>query len=97
MRIRELSTRIADACKKRKWKKDWSNGGCYLHLEASEFIESLRGKGGVPEEEAADVIITLFALIGSNNVNPEMVEYHVNQKIMGIENGSVGVDVSYSA
>ena len=90
-----LSARIAEACKKRKWRKDWSNGGCYLHLEASEFIESLRGKGGMPEQEAADVFITLMALIGSNGVDARLVEQFVYQKIQGIENGTVGVTVNY--
>lgn len=34
----------------------WS--GIYLHLEASEFIESLRGKGGNPTNEADDVLLS---------------------------------------
>ena len=97
MNIAILSNRIAKACKKRKWKKDWSNGGCYLHLEASEFIESLRGKGGSPEDEAADVFITLMALIGANNVDADLVKERIYDKVLGIENGSVGVDVNYSA
>ncbi len=96
MNITILSHRIAEACKKRKWRKDWSNGGCYLHLEASEFIESLRGKGGTPEEEAADVFITLMALIGANNVDAGLVQNHIYDKVLGIENGSIGVDVNYS-
>lgn len=97
MNIKEMSHRIANACCKRGWRKDWSNGGCYLHLEVSEFIEALRGKNGSPEEEAADVFITLMALIGANNVNAESVRRHIESKVKGIEDGSVGVHVNYSA
>lgn len=38
--------RIQAICQTKGWKKDWANGGVYLHLEVSEFIEALRGKGG---------------------------------------------------
>ena len=44
-----LSNMCSEICKDKGWKTDWEGGGCYLHLEASEFIESLRGKKGTPE------------------------------------------------
>lgn len=89
------ATHTADVCKQRGWKKDWSNGGCYLHLEVSEFIESLRGKGGVPEEEAADVIICLLAMVGSNGLDGHKIEEHIIDKIAAIGNGTLGVKVDY--
>lgn len=56
-------------CNKMDWKKDWSHGGCYAHLELSEFIESVRGKGD-PTDELGDVIFTIFAVAGYYNVDP---------------------------
>lgn len=90
MNINNLAQRAAGVCRLRNWKKDWSAGGCYLHLEASEFIESLRGKGGNPEEEAADVFITLLALMGEYNIDGDNVEAIVNRKLIEIENGTLG-------
>ena len=52
---------IDDICKLHNWKKDWSRGGCYIHLEVSEFIEALRGKGD-PADELGDVLFTIFAV-----------------------------------
>lgn len=68
--LQNLIDRVGNMCRKKDWKKDWSNGGCYMHLEVSEFIESLRGKGYTPpKKEAADVIITLFAVLSNYNIN----------------------------
>ena len=52
---------IRDVCAKHNWKKDWSRGGCYIHLETSEFIEAVRGKGD-PIDELGDVLFTLLAV-----------------------------------
>lgn len=52
---------ISNICELHKWKKDWIRGGCYMHLEVSEFIEALRGKGD-PEDELGDVLFTVFAV-----------------------------------
>ena len=43
------------------WNRDWLHGGCYLHLESSEFIEALRGKGD-PIEELGDVLLVLLSV-----------------------------------
>ena len=60
---------IRGVCALRKWKKDWSHGGCYTHLELSEFIEALRGKGD-PIEELGDVLFTLIAIADHYNIDP---------------------------
>lgn len=59
---------IRDTCKKNDYKKDWSHGGCYMHLEVSEFIEALRGKGD-PVEELGDVLFTVIAVADYYNVD----------------------------
>jgi NTP pyrophosphatase (non-canonical NTP hydrolase) len=56
-------------CDKHKWEKNWSKGGCYIHLEVSEFIEALRGKGD-PVDELGDVLFTLIAVADYYDVDP---------------------------
>lgn len=52
---------VRKICDLRGWKKDWSRGGCYVHLEVSEFIEAVRGKGD-PIDELGDVLFTVLAV-----------------------------------
>ena len=52
------------------WEKDWSHGGCYIHLEASEFIESLRCKGGDPVDELGDLLMCIFSVCRNYNIKP---------------------------
>lgn len=59
--IEKYSKFVQEICDKNGWKKDWSAGGCYIHLEVSEFIEAVRGKGD-PLEELGDVLFTVFAM-----------------------------------
>jgi hypothetical protein len=91
--VQNLINRVGEACKKRNWKKDWSNGGCYIHLEVSEFIESLRGKGGVPVKEAADVLITLFAVMAHYGIKAEDLLDSLEEITSGIEKGTIGEKV----
>lgn len=51
------------------WKKDWSNGGCYIHLEASEFIEALRCKGD-PVDELGDLLMCILSVCRNYNIKP---------------------------
>jgi NTP pyrophosphatase (non-canonical NTP hydrolase) len=60
---------IKDVCEKRNWKKDWSHGGCYTHLEVSEFIEAVRGKGD-PLDELGDVLFTVLAVANYYGIDP---------------------------
>ncbi len=78
--------RINSVVKKKNWKKDWSSGGCYIHLEVSEFIESLRGKGdSTPSEEAAYVLFALFAVLGAENITIREVLAQLDKKIAQFE------------
>lgn len=59
-----VADKLGKVVRERGWTKNWSSGGCYIHLEVSEFIESLRGKGkSAPAQEAGDVIVALFAVL----------------------------------
>lgn len=60
---------IRNVCEKSGWKKDWSHGGCYIHLEVSEFIEALRGKGD-STEELGDVLFTVLAVAEYYGIDP---------------------------
>jgi hypothetical protein len=57
-----LAPRVLAMCKLRNWSLHWTARGAYLHLEASELIEALRGKRGDPTAEAADVLIVLMSI-----------------------------------
>jgi NTP pyrophosphatase (non-canonical NTP hydrolase) len=63
-KLQELVDRIGHVAQDRNWDKSCFSGGCYIHLEVSEFIEALRGKGdSTPEEEAGDILVALFAVL----------------------------------
>jgi NTP pyrophosphatase (non-canonical NTP hydrolase) len=75
--------RINTICKKKNWGKDWLAGGCYLHLEVSEFIESLRGKGkDSPASEAADVLFALFAMMAEYRISFEEVLKQLDRSML---------------
>jgi len=57
-----LPARVLAMCRKRGWDLHWTCRGAYLHLEASELIEALRGKRGDPLAEAADVLLVLMSI-----------------------------------
>jgi len=67
--VNELSERVLAMCLKRDWSMDWSARGCYLHLESSELIEALRGKGdSTPLDEAADVLLVLMSITENHGI-----------------------------
>jgi len=49
-------------CAHRGWSLHWTHRSAYLHLEAAELAEAVRGKRGDKLQESADVLITLLAL-----------------------------------
>jgi len=59
----EMAGQVCVICRERGWAMDWDHRGVYLHLEASELIEAVRGKGGSVLSEAADVLVTMMALM----------------------------------
>lgn len=70
--LQKISKDSLTLCDLKGWSRDWSQGGCYLHLEASEFIESLRGKGDSnPLEEGVDTLFVLVSLMANYGVDFE--------------------------
>lgn len=61
-RLATLRDRILDIMQRRGWSLQWTDRSAYLHLEAAELAEAVRGKRGDPVDEAGDVLITLLAL-----------------------------------
>lgn len=57
-----LPARVVAMCKARGWSMHWTHRGAYLHLEASELIEAIRGKHGDPADEAGDVLLVLMSI-----------------------------------
>lgn len=71
-------------CGKQDWGRGWSEGGCYLHLEASEFIEAVRGKGN-KLEEAGDVLFVFLSMLIDAGIDPEAVLAQCDRKIDDME------------
>ena len=69
---KDLRARILAMMQQRGWSTHWIHRTAYLHLEAAELAEAVRGKHGSPLEESGDVLITLLAL--SPYTLPEIVE-----------------------
>jgi hypothetical protein len=63
-----LPARVLEVCERRGWSTRWTERGAYLHLEASELIEAVRGKEGDPLEEAADVLFVLMSITEANDL-----------------------------
>ena len=63
-----IAQRALKICQDRGWERDWSGAGCYLHLEVSEFIESMRNKRGTMVEEAGDVLFVLLSTLAAHGV-----------------------------
>lgn len=72
--LQELVDKCLQVCKKEGWPLDWSGRGCYIHLEVSEFIEAMRGKGNTSvTEEGADVLFTVFSALAVEGIPIEKV------------------------
>jgi len=84
-RSSELPGRVVALCKKRDWSLHWTCRGSYLHLESSELIEAVRGKRGDKLEEAADVLIVLMSITGSNGMAWDSVVSKAFEKVAHLE------------
>lgn len=91
-KLRATGARAAQVCIDRGWGIGWKERGAVLHLGASEFIEAIRGKRGIPEKEAADVLFTLLAACNSHNVNLVTVVKHLEFLVAGGAVESTGKD-----
>ena len=80
--IDSLALELLAVCEERKFDRSWQEAGVYLHLESSEFIEALRGKGSSsPAEEAGDVIFVLFSMLAANGIQPSEAIRLLREKI----------------
>jgi len=61
-----LRAAILAMMEKRGWSVSWIHRSAYLHLEAAELAEAVRGKRGDTLDESADVLITMLALSPHN-------------------------------
>jgi len=61
-RLSRLKGDVLSMMVKRGWSLHWIHRSAYLHLEAAELAEAVRGKHGDTLEESGDVLITLLAL-----------------------------------
>lgn len=87
MKIEELYDRISTIREAKEWDKSALQGGCYIHLEVSEFIEALRGKGSTsPAAEAGDVLIALCAVLSHYNITVEQVLGEADATLARLEN-----------
>ena len=84
--LEDLAQRCIAVCDKFGWDRDWKEGGCYLHLEASEFIEAIRGKGETHiESEAADVLFVFLALLSEHDIQVEHVMQMLDLQLKVLE------------
>lgn len=64
-----LAERVVGVCKAKGWSLHWTHRGVYLHLESSELVEALRGKGDTNVLfEAGDVLFVLMSIIASRGI-----------------------------
>ena len=82
--IDKFADEALEFCNSMGWTKDWIRGGCYIHLEVSEFIEALRGKGD-PIDELADVFVTLFSVCKNYDIKPSDGLERAREKMKEIE------------
>lgn len=60
--VDSLARSVLEVCLQRGWSLHWTHRGAYLHLEASELIEAVRGKRGSILGEAGDVLFVLMSI-----------------------------------
>jgi NTP pyrophosphatase (non-canonical NTP hydrolase) len=87
-RIEALKKRAVEICRQEGWELDWRPRGCYLHLESSELIEALRGKGRASvTEEAADVFFVLLTILHIADIPFMEVVHELEDTIARLETG----------
>lgn len=92
--LQKIIDRTGNIARALGWDKDWNSGGCYIHLEVSEFIEALRGrkKGDNPKAEAADVVITLFSVMEHYGITSDDLLEEIENKLHKLELKLAGVN-----
>ncbi len=81
--LKELAAMALIKCRKQGWDRNWLEIGCYLHLEVSEFVEALRGKGVDPDPaaEAADVLFVLLSTLEAHDIDLDDVVAKLNAQL----------------
>lgn len=81
-----LGEQVLNVCRREGWSLEWDHRGVYLHLEASEFIEAVRGKrGNDVKKEAADLFFTFLAMLASTGIPFEGVITALRHKIAKLD------------
>jgi len=87
--IDDFADKSYDFClNKMGWSRHWTVGGCYLHLEASEFIEALRGKGD-PVDELGDVLMVLLSVARHYKIDIHEAIKKSEEKMERMSNGRI--------
>ena len=82
----DLGRRAVALCEANGWDLGWRDRGCYLHLEASELTEALRGKGeSTVTEEAGDVLFVLLSILNSRGIPFGDVMATIDAKMVALE------------
>ena len=85
-RLELLKLRCKGLADSKGWDMSWQERGCCLHLEASELIEALRGKGNeTVTQEAGDVLFVLLTILASEDIHVVDVVDLLEEKITGLE------------
>ena len=86
--MQDLLERAEDICLARGWSLGWRERGCYLHLEASELTEAVRGKRDSEiAEEGADVLFVLLTFMASRKIPYNDMLEALKKKIEALEDG----------
>lgn len=81
---------VLKECERRDWDMSWRGRGCYLHLEASELTEALRGKGQDSiASEIGDVLFVLLSIMGNQDIPFNEVLDSLDGKINGLRRNEI--------
>jgi NTP pyrophosphatase (non-canonical NTP hydrolase) len=81
----KVAAEVIEMCKARGWSLHWTARGAYLHLEASELIEAVRGKHGSVLEEAGDVLLVLMSITENSGIKWSDVVAQTVHKLEGLK------------
>lgn len=77
----DLARKSMQLCRARGWSLDLFNRHSKHTLEVAELIEAIRGKRGDKIEEAGDALITLLAILQSNDIPVLNALNYAHQKV----------------
>ena len=67
--MKELAELCWKKCQDNEWNREWHNASFYLHTEAVEFTEAIKGNRGQPGWEAADLFFVILSTLEAHNVD----------------------------